>query len=174
MTSTSTAQGNVFEDAANHAKEQLEGFVRSSQSQARQQFEQTVSSTKDQIEKASEQIAHAFGEATAFSKANAEAAVAAGNVVFKGLEDIGREMADYSRSAFDSSVAAGKRYLSAGSLREAIDCQNEFARASFDAYVAEATKLQELSVRIVGAATAPLNARFNAAAETLSKPFTRS
>jgi phasin family protein len=171
MTTTLNAPGRVIEDVANQTKEQFETFVRSSQEQARKQFEQTVSSTKEQIEKASEQLARNFDELSSFSKANTDAVVAYGNVIFKGLEDISKEVSDYTRVAFDSSVAAGKRILSASSLREAIDCQADFTRTSFDGFVAEATKLQELSVKIANAAAAPLNARLNAAADSLTKPF---
>ncbi|MCA1998119.1 MAG: phasin family protein, partial [Armatimonadetes bacterium] len=126
---------------------------------------------KEQVEKASEQMMKGYDELAAIAKGNVDALVQSGTVVFKGAEDMSREVAAYARSSFDKSVAAGKAMLSAKSIQEVVELQNSFAKTSFDAFVNEATKLQEMSVKVANEAFAPINARMTATVEKFSKPM---
>ena len=160
----------IIEDVAAQAKDHFEVIVKAGQEQASKTFEQTVAATKEQVEKASAQLLKGYEEYTAFSKANLDALVKSGTVAAKGAEDLNKELLAFARASFDKSVAAGRALLSAKSINEVVELQNSYAKQSFDSFVAEATKLQELSVKVANEAFAPLNARVNAAVEKFAKP----
>lgn len=161
----------AIEDVAGQAKEQFEGFVKAGQEQATKHFEQTVAATKEQVEKASAQLLKGYEEYTAFNKATVDALVKSSTIAVKGAEDINKELVAFAQASFDKSVAAGRAFLSAKSINEVVELQNSYAKQSFDSLVAEATKIQELSVKVANEAFAPLNARVNAAVEKFAKPL---
>jgi len=161
----------IIEDVASQAKDHFEGIVKAGQEQASKHFEQTVAATKEQVEKASAQLLKSYEEYTAFSKANVDALLKSGTIAAKGAEDINKELVAFAQASFDKSVAAGRALLSAKSINEVVELQNSYAKQSFDSLVAEATKLQELSVKVANEAFAPLNARVNAAVEKFAKPL---
>lgn len=161
----------LIEDVAGQAKEQFEAIFKAQQEQAKAQFEQTFAATKEQVEKASAQLLKGYEDLAAFSKDNVDAFVQSSTIVAKGAEEIGKEVVAFAQSSFEKNVAAGKALMSAKSINEAVDLQNTFAKQSFDAFVAEATRIQELSVKVANEAFAPLTARLNAAVATLSKPM---
>ena len=175
MTATTTLKTKpapkLIEDFAGQAKEQFESIIKAQQEQAKAQFEQTFATTKEQVEKASAQLLKGYEDLAAFSKENVDALVQSSTIVAKGAEEIGKEVAAFAQSSFEKNVAAGKALMSVKSINEAVDLQNTLAKQNFDAFVSEATKIQELSVKVANEALAPLTARLNAAVATLSKPL---
>ena len=146
----------AMEDAVSQAKQNLEGMVKAQQ---------------EQIEKASTQILRSYEELAAIAKDNVDAVVLSSTIVAKGAEEAGKQVAAFTQASLEKNVAAGKAVLAVKTVRELIDLQNAYAKQSFDALVAETTKLQELSVKVTNEAFAPINARVNAAVEKLSKPI---
>src|SRR3546814_14310410 len=67
-------------------------------------------------------------------------------------------------------MAFGKQVLGAKSLNEVVDLQNTFTKSAFDAFVAESTKISELSVKTASEAIEPIKARAAEAVEPLSRP----
>ena len=173
MTTTTKAKPAVktIEDVAAQAKENFEGIVKAQQEQAQKQFEQTMSAAKEQVEKASVQLLKGYEDMATFGKENVDALVQSGTIVAKGAEDLGKEVVAFAQASFDKQVATGKAVLSAKSIREIVDLQNDYIKSSVDAFVAESTKLHEMSVQVANAAFAPLGARMNAAVEKFSKPL---
>ena len=168
ITGTTT---QAFESAAAQAKEQYAGFVKAGQEQAAKTFEQTASATKEQVEKLSAQLLKLSAELQALNKGNVEALVESTTIASKGAEELSREVDAYAQASFDKSVTTGKALLTAKTLQEVIDLQTDYVKASFDAFTAEASRLQDLTTRVTSAAFAPLNARLNVTVETLSKPL---
>lgn len=161
----------AIEDVAVATKEQLESIVKASQEQARKNFEQTVSAAKEQVEKASAQVLKGYEDLAAFNKDTVDAVVLSSTIAARGSEELSREVAAFARTNFDASVAAGKALLGAKTFQEVVELQSSYAKSSFESFIAEARKIQELSAKITNDAFAPLNARVNAAAEQFSKPL---
>src|SRR3546814_7806258 len=67
-------------------------------------------------------------------------------------------------------MAFGKQVLGAKSLNEVVDLQNTFTKSAFDAFVAESTKISELSVKTASEAIEPIKARVDEPVDTLSRP----
>ncbi len=59
-------------------------------------------------------------------------------------EAIATEIADYTKRSFESGTKTMENLLSAKSLDKVIEVQTESARAAYDNYVSEVTKLGEL------------------------------
>lgn len=160
-----------LELVTSQAKEQYEGLVKASQEQSVKQFEKTSAAAKEQFEKTTAQLLKGYEDLQATSKANVDALLESSAIAAKGAEDLGREVVAYSQSVLDQSITTGKALLTAKSLQEVVELQNSFLKSSFDAFVAEATRIQELSVKVTNDALAPLSSRVNATVETLSKPL---
>lgn len=160
-----------LETVTAQAKEKYEGFVKAGQEQTVKQFEQTATAAKEQFEKTTAQLLKGYEDLQAASKANVEALVESSTIAAKGAEDLSREVVAYGQSALDKSITTGKALLTAKSLQEVVELQNGFFKSSFDSFVSEATRIQELSVKVTNEALAPLSARVNATVETFSKPL---
>ncbi|PWC53070.1 TIGR01841 family phasin [Azospirillum sp. TSO22-1] len=150
------AAQKVFEDVVGQTKQSLEGYAKAQQ---------------EQIQKASAQLLKSYEELNTLAKGNVEAVVQSGTIVAKGAEEAGKQVAAFTQSSLEQSLAIGKSALAVKSIRELVDLQNAYLKSSLDALVAESTKLQQLSIKVTNEALAPLNARVNVAVEKLGKPL---
>ncbi len=155
MSDKFAAASKTIEDAVATAKQNLEGLVKAQQ---------------EQVEKASAQILKSYDELSALTKGNVDAVVKSGTIVAKGAEEAGKQVAAFTQTSLEKGVSTGKALFAVKTIQELIELQNAYTKASFDAFVAESAKLQELSVKIANEALAPLSERVNLAVETLSKP----
>jgi phasin family protein len=112
----------------------------------------------------STKLAEEMGELT---KGNVEALVASGRVAAKGAEALTQEAAEYSKKSFESAATAMRSLAAAKSPVELIQLQNDFAKTSFDAAIAEASKLSETWVKLATDMYQPLSSRFAVAAEKM-------
>ena len=134
-------------------------------------FEQAVELTKDQVERVSTVFFRNFDDLAVLGKENLDALVAANTVVAKSLEEIGKEVAVYTQSSLESAASAAKALFGAKTLKDVIAVNNEFAKASFESFVANSTKISEIGVKAANEALQPINARVNVAIERLKKPL---
>ncbi|UKJ73314.1 phasin family protein [Azospirillum brasilense] len=155
MTDKFAAATKTFEDAVSAAKLNVDGLVKSQQ---------------EQFEKASAQILKGFDELTALTKGNVDAVVKSGTIVAKGAEEAGKQVASFTQSSLEKSAATGKALLAVKTIQELVELQSSFAKASFETFVKESAKLQELSLKTAKDAFAPINDRLQVTVETLSKP----
>ena len=78
------------------------------------------------------------------SKENVDLAMKSVGVFSKGAQAIAVEVADYSKKAFEDGSAALEKLFGVKSLDKAIEVQTEYAKASYEGFVAKATKIGEL------------------------------
>ncbi len=71
---------------------------------------------------------------------------------------------------FEASVAAAKAVLGCTSLRQMVDLQTDLARTNFDKFVADGSKLSEISLKVANETLEPIQARVNVAVEKFIKP----
>ncbi|HYD31680.1 MAG TPA: phasin family protein [Azospirillaceae bacterium] len=165
----SAAQTSV-DTVAIQAKDAFEGLVKVGQEQAARQFEQALTTTKEQVEKASEQVLKGLDELTRFNKENVDAFVRSGTIVAQGAEAVSKAMAAYAQSSLEQSFATGKALLGVRNVGDLITLQTSYAKSSFDSLLTESSRLSELTVKMTQDAFGPINARFSAAVETFGKP----
>lgn len=102
-----------------------------------------------------------------FARGNVEAMMASARVATKASEMLGTEAADYSRKSVESATAAFKSFASVKSPTELFQLQSDYAKASFDSAVAEASKLSETMMKLAGEIAQPLSNRYALAAEKI-------
>lgn len=131
--------------------------------------DQAIAQTKEKVEKMSKQVFATFEDVVGFQKENVEAFVASSTILTKGFEVLSKEIAAFTQAQYEQSVATTKALFAVKSVKELVDLQTEFAKSSFDALVAEATKVSETGIKVANEAAEPITARVNAAVEKLSK-----
>jgi phasin family protein len=113
----------------------------------------------------SQQSAEQF---TDLAKANVEAIVEAGRIAATGIKSIGQDALASSREGLEQASDAVRTLAEAKSPTEFFQIQSELARASFDRFVAESSKLTERVVKLAGEAAQPLQARASINAERIN------
>jgi phasin family protein len=136
---------------------------------------ETVKSTVDQVTAASntafkdgvDKTLTALNEANAVSKKNLEAVVASVTAATKGAEALGAQAMAFSKTGFESQVAAAKSLASAKSVQEVVELQTAYAKTALETYMAEMGKMSEVVSASVKDSMKPLNERMTAMVERM-------
>jgi hypothetical protein len=144
--------------------------------------EQVMKSGNEAMKNGFENWTKAYERFAGFGKENVEAYMQSATAVAKAVERINTEVFSFSKQQVEDGVAAFKAVSGAKSLHEAWEVQSDFAKSALDAYIAQATKINDLWMDAAKQAVEPLNARFSAFAEaakdvrpvTPFTPFTRA
>jgi hypothetical protein len=97
-----------------------------------------------------------FEDFQKFGKDQLEAATAAATSLAKGLQTIAAETTDFSKKSLESGSAYVEKLLGAKSLDSAIQIQSEYAKSTYEGFVAQATKLGELYSNLAKEAYKPV------------------
>jgi phasin family protein len=97
-----------------------------------------------------------------YGKETAEAVMQSATVAGKGVESINSEIYSYSKQSIEDTVAATKAVMGSKSVHEAFEFQTDFAKSAFEAYVAELSKLSELTAAAAKDSFAPFKGRVQA------------
>jgi hypothetical protein len=85
-----------------------------------------------------------FEDLQQVSKENMEVTMKSAESLSKGAQAIATEVADYSKKAFEDGSAMLEKLFGVKSLEKAIELQSEYAKTSYEGFVAKATKIGEL------------------------------
>jgi hypothetical protein len=99
-----------------------------------------------------------------FGRDNMDAAMKSFGALSKSVQAIAIEMADYSKKVFEQSTAAAEKLIGAKSLEKAIEVQSDYAKSSYESFVAEATKLGELYADLAKETYKPFESQLGKAA----------
>ena len=163
--SAKEAATKQIEDAVEVGKKSVEQAMKTST----ESYEQAISMTKEQVGKASEALFKTYDEATALNKESIDAVVKAGEVLTKGVEAVSKAYYEITQASAEAGVKATKAMLGAGSAKEMVEIQGEFARTSFDNFLSESTRLSEMSVKVANEAFEPLQKQLNTSFEKAFK-----
>jgi phasin family protein len=123
----------------------------------------------EKVKPMSNQVLSSFEEVAAFHKDNVEAVVASSSILAKGFEALSKDAMAFAQGRFEQSVGAAKAAFAVKSLKELVDLQADFAKASFDAFLQEATRISEVGMKVANEAANPIAARVTAASEKMGK-----
>ena len=115
----------------------------------------------DRAVKTAEQLAK-------FHQGNLEAMIKASQIFATGLQDISKHVAENAKATLEESVSTFRALTTVKSVKEALELQTSFAKASIEKAMSEGSKLTETSLKLAEQAYAPLTARVNAAVETFT------
>ncbi len=99
-------------------------------------------------------------DASAFGREGYEAFNKSMSIFAKGFEEIVRASMSIAQSSAEKQGQLVKEALSTKSLNEWADIQNRIAQTSFDDVIAAATKLSEMSVKVLTQGSEPINSSF--------------
>ena len=74
----------------------------------------------------------------------------------KGFQAIAAEVTDYSKKAFEDSTRAFEQLVGAKSIEQAVEIQSQYAKKTYDTYVAEMSKIGEMYVGLAKDAYKPV------------------
>ena len=97
-----------------------------------------------------------FEDFQKLGKDNVDVCMKQFGTVSKGWQAIATEFADYSKKSFEEGSAAFEKLLGAKSVEKAIEIQSEYVKASYEGFVAEASKLGELYTDLAKESYKPL------------------
>ncbi len=96
-----------------------------------------------------------------------EAFLASATAAQKGFEALSARSVAFQKEALEKHVAAAKSLMTSKSVQEFVEKQNDYAKASFEAYVAELTTVSDLVAGVTKDALAPINDRVNAVGQLI-------
>jgi hypothetical protein len=110
-----------------------------------------------------------FDNVQQLGKDQFEAASSAASAIAKGWQGIAAETQDYSKKSFEKGRAFAEKLLGVKKFDEAIALQQEYAKTSYEDFVAQATKIGELYTDLAKEVFKPIETAaktFNPAAKT--------
>ena len=96
-------------------------------------------------------------------KDNLDATMKSFGALSKSAQAIAAEMADYSKKSFEDSSKAMEKLFGAKTFEKAIEIQTDFAKTSYEAFIAEATRIGELYADFAKEAYKPFESYVNKA-----------
>ncbi len=106
-----------------------------------------------------------LSEMSAEGKQNLEAVVASATAAQKGAEALSAQAMSYSKTSWETGVAAAQSIAKARSVQELIELQTSYTKSAMEVYLAEVTKATEILTSSVKDSFKPINERVTATVE---------
>lgn len=150
---------------------------KSTQKPASEAKEHVMKNGNEAMKSGFETMTKSFEKFSGFGKENVEAYMQASTAFAKVFERINGEIFNFSKQQVEDGVAAFKAASGAKSVHEAWEVQSDFAKSALDAYVAQATKMNDLWMGAAKQAAEPFSSRFAEFTEKMQDirtPFARA
>ena len=134
---------------------------------ATEAFESVTAASSEAVRENIDRSLAAMSEASAFGKQNVEAWIASAAAAQKGFEALSARSVAFQKEALEKHVAATKSLLTSKSVQEFVEKQNDYAKTSFEAYVAELTTVSDLVQGVAKETLQPINERVNAVGQLI-------
>lgn len=108
-------------------------------------------------------------EAGEFNKANLDAVVESGKILWNGTQEIVKSDVETGKGIVETVTADAKKAAAVKSPTELFQLQGEITRRNFDAMVSFGSQRTETLMKLYNDAFAPISNRFSVAAEKISK-----
>ncbi|MBK9585785.1 MAG: TIGR01841 family phasin [Alphaproteobacteria bacterium] len=108
-------------------------------------------------------------EAAEISRDYSEACVKSGTIFMKGMEDFVGVVMALAQSSAEKQAQFIKEAMSSKTINEFAEVQNKIAQANFDDFMAGATKLTEISTKLITESAEPVNAQIGKAIKKASQ-----
>ena len=137
-------------------------------------MESKMQNAAEQIEKANRELANRVEEAASFNSNNLDAAVQAVNVVAEGIKDVNQTICNSIQQSLQAAMSTGKAMMGVKNLRDLMEIQSQYIKATFDTVMADTTKISEIAVRCSSQAAEPISARVTEVVEKVSSRAKRA
>jgi phasin family protein len=78
----------------------------------------------------------------------------------KGMQDLAVKAADFTKKSFEDNTQLVEKLMAAKTLDKAVEVQSEFAKTSYEGFVAEMTEMGEIVSGLSKEAMKPVEAMF--------------
>ncbi|HRO02950.1 MAG TPA: TIGR01841 family phasin [Terricaulis sp.] len=134
---------------------------------ATEAFEQVTAASNEAVRENIDRSLAALSEASAFGKQNVDAWLASAQAAQKGFETLSARTVAFQKAALENHVAAAKSLMTSKSVQEFVEKQNDYAKTSFEAYVAELTTISDLVAGVAKDTLQPINERVTAVGQLI-------
>ena len=134
---------------------------------ATEAFEQVTAASNEAVRENIDRSLAALSEASAFGKQNVEAWMASAQAAQKGFETLSARTVAFQKAALENHVAAAKSLMTSKSVQEFVEKQNDYAKTSFEAYVAELSSISDLVAGVAKDTLQPINERVTAVGQLI-------
>jgi len=134
---------------------------------ATEAFEQVTAASNEAVRENIDRGIAALSEASAFGKQNVDAWLASAQAAQKGFETLSARTVAFQKAALENHVAAAKSLMTSKSVQEFVEKQNDYAKTSFEAYVAELTTISDLVAGVAKDTLQPINERVTAVGQLI-------
>jgi len=134
---------------------------------ATEAFEQVTAASNEAVRENIDRSLAALSEASAFGKQNVEAWMASAQAAQKGFETLSARTVAFQKAALENHVAAAKSLMTSKSVQEFVEKQNDYAKTSFEAYVAELSTISDLVAGVAKDTLQPINERVTAVGQLI-------
>lgn len=100
-----------------------------------------------------------------FAQENLEAFVKASEIAAKAAEGLNAEVVAFTKKSMQEGAAKAKEMAEIKSVPDFVEFQSTVAKTAFDDFMAQATKMNEMTAAAMQDVFAPFNARAEAAAD---------
>ncbi len=108
-------------------------------------------------------------DATEMGRENVEAVIKSSTIFAKGMEDIMRMSMSIAQGAAERQGKFMKEVMGSKNLNDFAEVQNKIAQANFDDFMSGATKITEMSVKMLNECVEPINSQFTKGMNTAKK-----
>lgn len=112
-----------------------------------------------------EKMSKGFEDIATFNQDNIDAIVKSSGIAAKAAEDLNAEWMSFSKKSLQEGVAAAKEMTSVKSIPDFVEKQADLAKTSFDAFLKQSARFNEMYLAAAKDAYAPLTDRASAAAD---------
>ena len=105
------------------------------------------------------QLDQIMKETLDFGTKYSEACTKSGAIFAKGIEDIVGTMVSLAQDSAQKQAAFVKEAMGSKTINEFAEIQNKVAQANFDDFMAGATKISEIGVKVLTDSAEPVNAQ---------------
>lgn len=99
-----------------------------------------------------------FEDANKAGKEFIDNSMKAATAMTKGFQGIATEATEYSKKSYEDGTKALEKLMAVKSLDKAFEVQAEYAKAAYEAFVAQSTKMGELFTAVAKDAYKPFEA----------------
>lgn len=103
-------------------------------------------------------MTQSFDDAGKFGKEFLDTSLKSFAALSKGAQTIGAEATEYTKKSFEAASQTFEKLVSAKSFEKVVEIQTEYAKAAYEGFVAEATKIGELYADLAREAYKPFEA----------------
>ncbi len=161
MTKKTQSKANPVEEAMNANKEAWQSFWAAST----ESYEKMWGDANAQWQK----TAFNYDDLAAFNQENVEVMKEVATVYTKGMEAMAAEWMAYGKSTFDANVKAAQAMAAAGTLKEAMEIQNDHVKTRVENWVAQGEKIGKMTKELAENVAKPVNGQVSKTVETMSK-----